>query len=99
MRWLAEGTLFILIIIIAGTIAALAQTSTPNKPANTVNSADHAEAPRETAPKPLLLTKDQVERLAAAEQRRQLARDQLAAAQNFLDKIDARVPSAKWRRH
>src|SRR5262245_39485889 len=60
--------------------------------------AAYAQQPAESHPtadkvslQPLLLTKDQVERLAVAEQTRELARARLQAAQNLLDKIEAQI--------
>ena len=54
-------------------------------------AADEAAKAKTNAP--LILTKDQVERLADAEKTRQLARAQLQAAQNLLDKIEAQIDS------
>lgn len=68
-----------LIIIIAITAAAPGQKTEKAIP----------ESPKLLPP--LVLTKDQVERLADAERTRQLARAQLQAAQNLVDKIDAQI--------
>ena len=61
-----------------------------------LTGAAYAQAPEKQEEKskplaPLLLTREQLERLADAEKTRQLARAQLEAAQNLMDKIAAQI--------
>lgn len=79
------------LVILAGSAAYAQQPAAPSQPerAPANGAAQSPERPKLLAP--LLLTKDQVERLADAEKTRQLARAQLQAAQNLLDKIDAQI--------
>jgi hypothetical protein len=77
----------LLIIALGVSVTALAQQ--PAAKPKEAPQAPTAEAPKSM--KPLLLTKEQVERLADAEKTRQIVRYQLEAIQNLMGKINAEI--------
>jgi len=76
----------LVIFVLAGSAAYAQQPVAPPEPEPAAKS---TEKPKSLPP--LLLTKDQVERLANAELSRELARARLQAAQNVLEKLDAQI--------